>query len=108
MENKILQNLKKELNHIERINENAPFPIFDTEHVEHVKGLVNEIKAEKIDYDDIPVHACGECGNLALKELDEGGFTTVCLRCGTVNNIIKYDTIKDWEDSKHGQIWKNL
>lgn len=108
MENKKLQNLEKELKHVKEVNNQSPFPIFDTEHVEHVEDVINSIKKSKEDYDAEPVHACGGCGNLALKTLDEGEFTTVCLRCNSVNNIVTYDNIFEWESSKHGAIWKNI
>lgn len=108
MGNKKLQNLEKELQHIKKSNNNAPFPVFDTEHVEHVEAVIKELKIDKEYYDGLPVEACGSCGNLALKSLDEGDFSIVCLRCNSINDIVEYKNNEAWENSKHGKFWKNL
>ena len=74
----------------------APFPVFDTEYVEFVRQkLEKEMEDEnKIDYDSLPVVACGGCGNIAT-EVDEHG-NDVCFKCGEINNIKVYNNIHEY------------
>ena len=104
MENLKIKYLEKELKHIKYYNSMAPFPIYDTEYVESVENELNKMKNNK--YDELPVEACGSCGSLHIKS-DSMELHNVCMRCGSVNDLIEYDTIEDYMDSKHGKFWNS-
>lgn len=96
MGKKILKHLKEELAHAEYYNLMAPFPVFDTEYVAHLKKQIK--KMETRDYDEDPVYACKYCKNLVVPkcyEVDEDGNET-CLRCGSVNETQEYKTIDEY------------
>lgn len=85
----------------------APFPIFDTEYVQMVEDELNkELNEMNNEYESLPVEACAKCGSLHI-ESDELELTNVCMRCGSVNDLVKYDTINDYMESKHGKFWNS-
>ncbi len=108
MENLTIKYLQKELNHIEYYNKLAPFPIYDTEYVEAVKDKLKNEMNNNNEYDELPVEACNSCGSLHI-ESDGGNMDVrnICMRCGSVNDLIEYDNIGDYMESKHGKFWNN-
>ena len=105
MENLKKKYLQNELKHIKYYNEMSPFPIFDSEYVEAVENELNKHMSNN-KYDDLPVEACGQCGSLHI-ESDEMELHNVCMRCGSINDLFKYDTIKEYMESKHGKFWNS-
>ncbi len=93
--------LKQELEHIEHHNKMAPFPAFDAEYVKMVKS---ELSKTKEDYDKQPVYSCGNCGSLHI-QVDDMELNNVCMRCGTSNDIVKFDDVHKWKDSNKGKYW---
>lgn len=90
--NKHLTTLKKWLEHLEYYNKMAPFPVYDTEYVENIRLKINKMENNnKINYDDEPVEACKYCKSLHIEtdDLDNN----VCMKCGSVNELIKFDNI---------------
>ncbi len=80
-------------------NRMAPFPYYDTEYVSDVKNRIKEMENnDKIDYDSIPVAACKYCHKLRIQQ-DEYD-NDVCMNCGSVNELVIYDTIFTYLDKK--------
>jgi len=76
----------------------APFPVYDTEYVNDVINLINKMENTKIDYDELPVVACKFCNSLYI-ENDEVE-NDICMRCGTINELVIYNTIHDYLKAK--------
>lgn len=96
--------LEKELKHIKYYNSMAPFPVFDTEYVEAVEQQLKDM--DKKEYDKLPVKACNKCGSLHIVT-DEMDLNNVCIKCGTVNDLVEYKDIHKYLDSKHGKFWNS-
>lgn len=78
--------------HMEHYNNMAPFPVFDTEYVEIVKRFINDMEDyTKTDYDMLPVAACKHCKSLHIAVDD--AENDYCMRCGSVNEIVLFETI---------------
>lgn len=85
-------------------NDMAPFPVFDTEYVDVVENEINKMGDK--NYDNEPVDACGTCGSLHIKS-DEMGLKNVCMACGTVNDLVKYDNIFEYLETDKGKFWES-
>lgn len=96
--------LEKELKHIKYYNEMSPFPIFDTEYVKAVENELESMKNNK--YDDLPVEACNSCGSLHI-ESDEMELNNICMRCGSINDLVDYPNIFEYMESKKGKFWNS-
>lgn len=83
-------------------NDMAPFPVYDTEYVEIIQNELNKMKAN--EYNDDPVEACGSCGSLHIIS-DDMELHNVCMRCGSVNDLIKYENIEEYLESDKGKFW---
>ena len=83
--------LESEIARMDMHNQLAPFPIFDSEHVKLMKDELRELKQT---VDNEPVEACGTCKSLYL--VNEDKTHVVCMRCGSVNDVIKYDNIDEY------------
>jgi DNA-directed RNA polymerase subunit RPC12/RpoP len=90
-----LEYLKKELKHITSVNKGSPFPLFDTEYVELVTQEIINMK-DKIDYNEDPVYACKHCKALYI-EVDNDD-NDMCMRCGSINEIIEYKDIFEYKE----------
>lgn len=101
MNKKIIQVLKDEKEHLEYYNKMAPFPVYDTEYVNDVINLINKMENTKIDYDELPVVACKFCNSLYI-ENDEVE-NDICMRCGTINELVVYSTIHDYLKAKEDE-----
>lgn len=80
-------------------NDMSPFPVYDTERVKHLEGLVEDIeyrhtKGANSEFDEIPVAACLYCNSLHI--LTDDLDNDVCAKCGAVNEIRMYDHIDDY------------
>lgn len=93
--------LEEELKHITHHNKMSPFPMFDTEYVKMVK---EELLKVKDNYDDLPVHSCGNCGSLHI-QVDDMEVNDVCMRCGAANNVVIYEDVYEWKKSNKGKYW---
>lgn len=98
MNQKIIKVLSDEKKHLEYYNAMAPFPVYDTEYVNDVSNLINKMENTKIDYDELPVVACKFCNSLYI-ENDEVE-NDICMRCGTINELVIYNTIHDYLKAK--------
>jgi phage FluMu protein Com len=76
----------------------SPFPLYDTGYIEDITKIEKNMKQSKMDYDELPVVACKHCNNLWI-ENDEVE-NDVCMRCGTVNELIIYPNIHDYLKTK--------
>jgi len=76
----------------------APFPVYDTGYVNDVIQTIKNMKVANTNYDELPVAACKYCNTLWI-ENDEVE-NDVCMRCGTVNEIIIYKDIEEYLKSK--------
>ena len=95
---KKLELLKLELEHIEYYNKMSPFPLYDTEYVELVKKEIYKMEHSKKEYDDLPVAACKYCKSLHIvaDEIEN----EICMRCGSVNEIVVYKDIDEYLEKK--------
>lgn len=86
------------LEYVEQGNKYSPFPQYDTEYVELIKSNLEKMYNKK--YDEGPVSACKFCNELSIidDDLDNG----VCTKCGAVNDIIIYQDIFEFLETKHG------
>lgn len=96
--NKIIKKYEKQLKEAEYYNEMAPFPVYDTEYVQVMKDKLERMK-NQTDYDELPVAACKYCKSLHIitDELEN----EVCMKCGSINDIIMYDNIYEHEKHKN-------
>lgn len=98
---KVLNGIKK---HLKYHNKMAPFPVFDTGYIKDVEQIIKNMEQTNINYDELPVAACKYCNSLWI-ENDEVE-NDVCMRCGTVNELVIYkdinsyiETVKTIEDA---------
>lgn len=104
MKNKsIIKYLRELLSYLEYHNSMAPFPVYDTEYVGKVREVLDNMKKSEIDYDKLPVAACKYCNSLHI-EVDEVD-NDVCMRCGSINEIVIYKDIEEYgiSNSEQGQ-----
>lgn len=94
-----LKFLKETLIHMEYYNNLAPFPIFDTEIVQDLKDFIKMSEKKKTEYDELPVVSCKHCLDLFIIEDDAGN--DICGRCGSVNEIVIYDTIEEYLEERN-------
>lgn len=94
--NKIIKKYEEKLKDAEYYNEMSPFPVYDTEYIQIMKKKLKQMKNDT-DYDKLPVAACKYCNSLHVIT-DELG-NDVCMKCGSINDIIMYDNI--YEHEKH-------
>lgn len=89
--------LKNLHNHLNYYNKIAPFPIYDTEYVEEVKKVINEME-EEIDYDSLPVVACTYCNSLhiTIEDIEHGEPVDVCNRCFSVGETREFKNIEEY------------
>lgn len=84
-------------------NDMAPFPVIGTEYIKDIKKHINRMKKDSdIDYDSLPVAACKYCKSLRL-EVDEVG-NDYCMTCGSINEVIIFDTIHEYLKTKNQQL----
>lgn len=93
-----LLRIKEELLYYNRL---APFPVYDTEYIKDISNKIKEMEESKIDYDELPVVACKYCNSLHI-ENDEVE-NDVCMRCGSINELIIYKNIHDYLNSKEDE-----
>ncbi len=86
-----IQLIDKKLEEMSYMNQLSPFPVFDTEHIDMLKEERAKLAAIE---DKTPVEACGTCKSLYLVNEDDGHV--VCMRCGSVNHVEKYDNIEQY------------
>jgi phage FluMu protein Com len=91
---KTIKLLKELVKHLEYYNMLAPFPVYGTEYIVDVKLKINEMENTKTNYDDLPVAACKYCNSLHIQIDDVEN--DVCMRCGSVNEIVIYTDIDDY------------
>lgn len=98
-----LQQLKKQLEHVEYYNMMSPFPYYDTEYVQKLKEKMEEIERSKKDYDELPVVACGSCKSLhiVVDEVDN----SICMKCNTMNELVEFKNIYEYKESNN--IWND-
>ena len=94
--NKIIKKYEKELKDAEYYNNMAPFPVYDTEYVKIMKKKLKQMKNDT-EYDKLPVAACKYCKSLHI--INDELSNDVCMKCGSINDIIMYDNI--YEHEKH-------
>lgn len=102
-----MKNLKREylqavLAHITYYNDMAPFPVFDTEYVEAIEKQLKNMDDK--NYDNEPVEACGSCGSLHIIS-DDMQLHNMCMHCGSVNDLEKYDDIHEYLETDKGKFW---
>lgn len=105
MNTQVLTHLKELLDHVEYYNNMAPFPPYDTEWVQEIKNRIKEMEDNKeTNYDDEPVWACKYCKHLDIRiDTDSHGVENdVCMRCGSQNEIIKFENIYEYKKFKDG------
>lgn len=94
----MLEYLSKLLEYLEYYNRMAPFPVYDTEYVGIIREKLKKMEKnkEKIDYNKLPTASCKYCNNLRIEvdELDND----ICMRCGSVNDLIIHASYYDYED----------
>ena len=100
MEEKVVKKLLyliKEYKRMEKANEYAPFPVYDTDDLKRFKKRITKMEAglEKVE-------CCTECKSLFLIEDDFGN--TWCGKCNTPNSTETCDNIDEYLD-KYGDIW---
>jgi hypothetical protein len=95
MHNKIKIKLyEKLLKIVETTNKRSPFPLFDTEYVALIKINIKIMKKNDNPYDKLPVVSCKHCKDLNIQcDEDENN---ICMRCGSVNEIIIHKDINDY------------
>lgn len=94
-----LKVLKEQLDHLEYYNRMAPFPVYDTEYVNEVRDRVKYMEKEKnVNYDELPVAACKYCKSLYI--VSDNVENDVCMRCGSVNEIVIYKNIEEYQTKK--------
>lgn len=98
---KYLKELKKVSNHLHYYNKMAPFNVFDSEYVENVDNHIKMVEDSKKNYDDEPVVACKFCKNLHIV-VDED-INNICMRCGSVNDIIHFENIYEYLKFKNAK-----
>ncbi len=87
---KIIKHYEELLEYVEECNRFHVFNYYDSEYVETIKQKLKEMKAKE-NYDEIPVAACKHCHSLHIIEDEDSN--NVCMKCGSVNDIIIYETI---------------
>lgn len=98
-----LENLKKQLKQLEYHNRMAPFPVYDTEYVESIRIKINKMEEElnKNKYDEEAVEACRMCNSLNL-QYDDEKLNIICVRCGSKNEMMVFETIHDYKKFING------
>lgn len=94
----LITELKKIREELLYYNKLAPFPVYDTGYIEDISNKIKNMENSKRDYDALPVVACKYCNNLHI-ENDEVE-NDICMRCGSVNEIIIYKDIHEYLKSK--------
>lgn len=97
MKVKTLEHWKELLQKMLYHNRLAPFPIYDTDYVLEIKDKIKVMEL-KNKYDEDPVDACSDCKSLNLRYGDTNDNDIICMRCGSINNIIKFETIYKYEE----------
>lgn len=99
---KTLKYLKKLLEHMKYYNSLSPFNLFDSEYVEYIDNKIMNIEKEnKYNYDEDSVVACKYCNHLHI-EMD-GDNNDICTRCGSVNELQKFENIFEYLKFIHDQ-----
>ena len=98
----MIKELKKLLEHLQYYNKLAPFPIYCTDYVNDVKNRIMELENEtKTNYDNEPVVACKYCKSLHIitDEVDND----ICMRCGSVNELKEFKNIHEYKEFLNGE-----
>lgn len=95
---KIIERYERKLKDAKYYNKMAPFPVYDTEYVKLMEDKLNQMKKD-LEYDKLPVAACKYCHSLHVLTDEDGN--DVCMKCGSVNDIIIYDNIYEHEKHKN-------
>jgi hypothetical protein len=103
MNKETIQQLREELKHAKHYNMMAPFPVYDTEYVEELENMINDIEKHDNEYDDLPVEACKNCKSLHIV-VDETD-NNICMRCNSINETVEYVNI--YEYKKQRNIWND-
>ena len=101
MKNKLQTYLEKRLQIMEHCNYYSPFPLYDTEYVQEVKDMINNMKENKKEYDDIGVVACKYCNSLYIVE--DNLNNEHCGRCGSINEVVYYNNIDEYLKAKEDE-----
>jgi hypothetical protein len=102
MISKLQKYFEKRLQIMKHYNFYSPFPIFDTEYVQEVKDMINQMKIDKkTEYDEIGVVACKYCNSLYIitDELDNDH----CGRCDATNEVVIYKNISEYLKAKEDE-----
>jgi len=95
---KIIDKYEEQLRDSEYYNEMSPFPVYDTEYIKIMRNKLKEMR-ENEEYDKLPVVACKYCHSLHI--LTDESENDVCMKCGSINDIIIYDNIYEHEKHKN-------
>jgi len=93
---KKLTQLKETLAHMEYYNFLAPFPVFDTENVSNLKDYIKIMERSSTEYDNLPTACCRHCLDLGMM-VDEFD-NDICVRCGSVNELLVFDTYAEYDE----------
>tara|TARA_R110000851_G_scaffold296262_2_gene451343 strand:+ start:5257 stop:5571 length:315 start_codon:yes stop_codon:yes gene_type:complete len=99
--NKTIKLYENLIRNVTECNKYSPFPIFDTEYVALIKLNLKLMKKDNNPYDELPVVACKHCKDLNIQcDEDEND---ICMRCGSVNEIVIYKDINDYLSVKDNE-----
>lgn len=101
--NELRQYLQEQIKHMEYYNYMAPFPVYDTEHIQDLKDAMNKLDTTDTNYDDLPVVACANCKSLHIVTDDDEN--DICMRCHSINEVITFENI--YEYKKENNIWND-
>lgn len=97
--------LKETLKHMEYHNNMAPFPVFDTENVSDLKDYIKIMERTPNEYDNLPTACCKHCLDLGIM-VDEFD-NDICVRCGSINEIIVFDTYEKYDEFLNSTLNEN-
>lgn len=98
MKNRTLTYFRNRLELMEHANYYSPFPLYCTEYVKEVKGMIEQMENNKKDYDNIPVVACKYCNSLYI--INDDLENDICGNCHSMNEIIIFDNIDEYLEYK--------
>ena len=102
MKSKLQTYLEKKLEFSERSNLYSPFPLVDTEYVQEMKDMINNMENDKTtEYDEIGVVACKYCNSLYI--VTDSLDNDHCARCGSVNEVKVYNNINEYLKAKEDE-----
>ncbi len=93
--------LKEQIESMEYYNQMAPFPVYDTEHIQDLRDAMDKIEDIETNYDELPVVACKNCKSLHI--VTDEDENDICMRCHSINEIVTFENI--YEYKKESNIW---